>query len=301
MVTFAAMENSGDVPTPAPTSGSAVAASPPDAKAIVVPSDANAVPSGKAAPAHKQFVDWISAYAPASGFMLGALYLCGFIVVNAHLASYGIADFEILRPRIVAAGILFAVLVAIAANTALYLPKESYTRGEKLKVVLFGAFACSNFIGWYALVWSHIPPPILHWFVDEPAIRLGLLLGWVFCLLIFEILLKRGYPQKPGLRLSVDIAEVAGSLLVCYFGSVPEFPLFLWMFAVGVLARHERRSPLKVNWQRLDASLFVYLLPVVTFGLFIYGGFRFEYGGGAAVPAAMYLTAEYRDYSRFPQ
>ena len=44
----------------------------------------------------------------------GAVYLFGFIVVSVFDASYGIADFNLFRTKVVAAGTLFVFLLAVA-------------------------------------------------------------------------------------------------------------------------------------------------------------------------------------------
>jgi hypothetical protein len=57
--------------------------------------------------------------AKTGGILLGAIYVCGFVIVTLHHARFGISQFDVLRPRIIAAGVSFMLLTAVPALISL--------------------------------------------------------------------------------------------------------------------------------------------------------------------------------------
>lgn len=65
--------------------------------------------------------------------LLVGVYVCGFLVVSVHLASYGIVEFELLRPRVISAGVLFLIFLAVSASVASYVYDFFGSKGLKEK------------------------------------------------------------------------------------------------------------------------------------------------------------------------
>jgi len=58
--------------------------------------------------------------APAGALLLVGVYVSGFLVVSLHYASYGIAQFDVLRSRVLSAGVLFLIFLAVSMTVASY-------------------------------------------------------------------------------------------------------------------------------------------------------------------------------------
>jgi hypothetical protein len=67
---------------------------------------------------HKTPVSQIDLLARAGAVLLVLLYGLGFLIVSVHRASYGMVQFELLRPKLLSAGILFSVLFVLPALEA---------------------------------------------------------------------------------------------------------------------------------------------------------------------------------------
>jgi hypothetical protein len=56
--------------------------------------------------------NWLQTFSAVLAIGAGLVYLFGFVVVSIFDATYGIVDFSIFRPRVIAVGLLFSILLA---------------------------------------------------------------------------------------------------------------------------------------------------------------------------------------------
>jgi hypothetical protein len=234
----------------------------------------------------------------------GLVYVFGFVIVSISDASYGIADFSLFRTKVVAVGILFALLLAIPVMLTfrmfgifglttqyanLFAPavtEQNYTY-HLIDVALNIPFACAG-MTWLLLF-------LFTSFSGWKPIGFGLFLLTVIMLAMIGVWTRGRFDRHPRFFVAISfLACVAlGTILLKYADRA-----FLWMVAwltvisvLTLIVSRTLRDPEKlrtIQWERL----FLIAMPLI-FGLYAFGIYpkiRHEFGGGAPVPVILHLT-----------
>ena len=240
----------------------------------------------------QRLVAVISEYAPASGVLFGAVYLSGFIVVNAHLAEYGIADFEVLRARILAAGIIFAVFTAsvvFAVSTRLR-PNQAYSRQ-------FREAAFAGLLPY--LVFNTLLARHGHYFDEIDVWWFAVWVGFGLTAFFVESQFSQYLAEKHGLDLIVTIVEVFGGYFLAYNAlGTSIMGHLVWLFLTGLCTLTLWITPVRFNaalTHKIPAIVLMTVTLAGSFGGFVYGDINFKLGGGELVAASMFPAPEYRE------
>ncbi len=236
-----------------------------------------------------------------SAGLLAVVYGAGFIVVSWHHASFGINSFELLRPRVLSAGVSFVVLTGLPALTALRSfglggfttgigtgISASPNRRGRLKVVLAVAL--------YPFVYG-IAAQLVGFFerTHDGEIQPWQTLPFTLALLIGAQIAKKHFDSYPGLiTLGVSALVLWFFIISLHFADSTPLALSGWFYLVGLLAAwlgHNSGRTLESfkgwSWE--------YHLPVIVGVLLfyshsIYGRLKPECGGGSPIPATLYLS-----------
>ncbi|MGA2967221.1 MAG: hypothetical protein ABSD64_13500 [Terriglobales bacterium] len=230
------------------------------------------------------------------------MYGVGFVILSAYEARYGIVQFGPLRARIFLVGFVFSALSAFAVaahhyGLAYYGPLQKVMenadpalRSERAVVLACGftftAYLMAAMFSLFLFVQDvPIPRPRYLW------IRVAALaVGWLAFYLVNRWMARR-FTENP--EKSAILAALASFAL---FGAVswmgPEeivgLALWFWMAAMfGLAARSSQNRMLYALdfrvWIGIVLSISIYVTSVV-------GHMQQKFGGGAPVPAVVYLS-----------
>ena len=237
---------------------------------------------------------YLERFAGASAALFALLYAAGFLVVSLHHSAYGLSEFNLLTPRVFAAGVVLATFVLVPMSACYRLSCKPFDRSkpdnktiETLHIgVYFYAYAFMLAIPFHPLLEAGFE----YHFPDR---------AWI--LLIGLTLLGLGLGV--GLQNRFRIALFAAS--VCYSGCLFTFNLLYasasmlwlttWFFIVGVatmIIYHSvsapRHSP--IEWERY---VFMVLIPVLfVFATQIYGRVKSSFGGGRPNPIVLHFVSD---------
>jgi len=236
----------------------------------------------------------------------GVVYLFGFIVVSIFDASYGIADFNLFRTKVVAVGSLFVFLLAVPMVVTFRMfsffgltvehvnpsPIEVLPKNRLFVVAdiaLSIPFACVGLT-------------VLMGFLS-PKFSLSEWKGWGFGLFIFVAALtaaqaisaKKWFNAHPFLFVFLSSLNTAALFFIVFrYADRSYFWLVLWLSLVCLFTLHtslKLQTPealRKTEWERL----FLVIVPAifVLYATKLYPNIKHQFGGGAPVPIILHMT-----------
>lgn len=223
------------------------------------------------------------------------VYGCGFIVVSIHHYSYGLAEANPLRPKVLAAGVwclAFAVVpFALFLRPVRIAPKWVIDRGEsRLSRFWYSTAAASVTLGL-----------ILHSLFQQTAPFTWSSTGAIWALLVIGGVvhaIEWYRPLPDWIPRTVSAIFVA---TICYYGildlnagrqgSVASIALwflgFAWAAGQEIISRDGKLRP--GNWLQTVALAGV---AVASFGRGYYPRMMPSWGGGAPIPATVYFSKD---------
>jgi hypothetical protein len=236
----------------------------------------------------------------------GVVYLFGFIVVSIFDASYGIADFNLFRTKVIAVGSLFVFLLAVPmvatfrmfsffGLTVEHVNPSPIEVSPKNRIFMIADMALS-------IPFACIGLTVLLVFLS-PKFSLGEWKGWGFGLFILLVALgaaqaisaRKWFNAHPFLFVFVSSLNTAALFFVVFrYTDRSYFWLVLWLSLVCLFTLQtslKLRTPealRKTEWERL----LLIIVPAI-FGLYatkVYPNIKHQFGGGAPVPIVLHLT-----------
>jgi len=234
-----------------------------------------------------------------AGVGLFIVYLAGFIILSVYESSFGIANFNPFRTKIIAAGVVFWCLVALPV-VAIYsdfgrpvpeVPERNLSFDELAQRNRRGTITLNLFIGtaiMLALLSSFL-------FIKDPGPPTSEFQGlFVIAAILLNVKANRvvsinftTHPQKSVILSTLSTGVVIAGLYILDSGFL--VLVALWFFfvslsVVGVWAS-ENKIRYLFNWRRWWIPLL--LISFYTPG--IYGRIEAKFGGGAPVPVTFCL------------
>jgi hypothetical protein len=218
------------------------------------------------------------------------VYAVGFVVICIFETSFGIAAFDILRPRIITTGIAAVALTAVPVIVCL-----EYVKGEKS-----GRWTLVRDFAGYALVAYWLPTQLGAIFADTDSDQWDTRLFIAFVLFMVLFVGSVVIGRKLRWHKTVGTLGVIGPLLYLTW-AIPHSPagpraLGLWFVGIGGVSAF-LRSPFgreELRYVRRDIGLYVARLLgcLVIYSGFVYPHLRPAFGGGAPVPVVLHLRSQ---------
>lgn len=224
--------------------------------------------------------DRLQLAARLGGIFLVAAYACGFVVLAIYHAAFKISDFGLVQPRILAAGFLFLLFIAIPAfavsrtfalfglhrltGVRLELSEETKTAthfvlGFEFYAICFGlALVCRGFL-------RTTPEPRHSWMIDALGVG-GLALQGAFIFCVKHKTIK----EKPG--RAVLLALLVNVLLCMLVYQTQERPIFwitAWFYGCGIAflylqsTARDKKDRFGLEWERFFIGFLVVLIPLL--------------------------------------
>ncbi|MGA2903065.1 MAG: hypothetical protein ABSD98_04485 [Candidatus Korobacteraceae bacterium] len=225
---------------------------------------------------------------------LGAtVYICGFLITSIYHSSYGFAETNPFRPRILAAGAWFLLFTSVPIFSVTRFRGKDPLQWKSFAEFLYPYFVGCMFLGFPAAAVfdltgnGKVVAPLRWW---------GML-GIVIALAIFVFI--QSWKKTPPLVTSiVSIAFVAYFVQAVWrqmviagefqIGAIP-----LWLFGVGVITLLElnaRSGGLpEGDWTKTTIPV---LAAVFIFATFYYPHIKAAWGGGAPLTVTLFLTKD---------
>lgn len=222
-------------------------------------------------------------------------YGAGFLIVSLHHATFGISQFNPLKPRIFSAGILFLFLVAISASFTTrfkYLSRVRSLKGEpRLKITVELIFILLQFL----IVCSFLAFSSIYFLVSisksgwEWALGLAL-----FVFSVASIYAMRSKKIERPLSCSIlgVLAFICLNMATILFTDTPHAALTYWYLFVGITTVYIEdsiRFPSGeiVGWERLVLTACGW---VGIFATLVYGNVSRSWGGGESAPVSIHFS-----------
>lgn len=235
--------------------------------------------------------------------LVAVVYGTGFVILAGHDAHYGIFEFDLLRARVFLVGFVFIVLCALSAAARHYsfayfsplspvVENTDRTLRIKREVVLTAGFVFTAFIiagqfGFYLFAANAVAAEALHKFWLElaagvPAVALMFTAySWVG---------KRFATQSTKATLVAVAASAAFVGLIYIAGETIEANMTVWFVLIALFVLDVKSAQ---GWARyaLDfRSWFNFLAILVFYVVLVFGTIQPRFGGGAPLPAVLYLN-----------
>jgi len=250
--------------------------------------------------------DRLQLAARVGGIFLVTAYACGFVVLAIYHAAFKISDFGLVQPRILAAGFLFLLFIAMpafAVSRTYRLFGLHRALGIKLEVSDETRLATNFVLGFeFYLVCAGLaqvcngllrtaPVPVHSWLIDVLfAMGLALQVASLFCIKHATI------KEKPGRAVLLTLLN---SLLFCrlQYQTQPR-PIFwvaAWFYIVGIAflylqsSAKDKTDRFGVEWERFFLTVLLVLIPLFSK---LYADIRREFGGGEPVPAVLFFSIQ---------
>jgi hypothetical protein len=229
------------------------------------------------------------------------LYGFGFLVISIHQYSYGLTEMDLLRPKVLAAGLWFLCFTAVPfvlvleGNTIKFThmspQRENWLR-RRSTGFYFSAASCY----WLAMILADSAFEFQK--VVEPR---GPSAGTIILAMVVSgaLVLADQWERFPHWVAVVASTAFGGLLLYCglrdmvYFHGQSVASIALWFIVVSFFATGEMESrswtPQVGNWKQ---SLALCLSAVGTFATLYYPHIKPSWGGGAPTPAIIYFAKD---------
>jgi hypothetical protein len=234
----------------------------------------------------------------------GLVYLFGFLVMSVYDATYGIVNFSLFRPRVIAVGTLFAFLILLLMLITFRAfalfglgPEEPRVMGiqptpeNRLYALAYVAFglpaACFGLTWLLTFLFSNYP--------ETPWQVFAILILEALTLATLAILGRNRFNTHPLPFVALSFFNAAALLLVLFvYADRTLFWFVLWSFLVCVFTltvalKFENPNGIrKTEWERL--ALVIIPLVFFAYATKVYPKIRHEFGGGAPTPIILHLT-----------
>jgi len=252
--------------------------------------------------ARTSFRELLDSISKAAVVGILTLYVFGFLIVSIHNAEYGFSDVNPIKPRIMAAGTLFALFciypIAVARTFFLHSlqlnPVQRFSRG---------ILASLNFLS--ACIVSSVVLSKLY--DDRSTVVANPTSGWatlVSIVAVLAVLVAWGwlmsvgwtYYEKHPFRIAIGALAMVMlfvSYLFVHSDKTILFAVALWFFAVGVASEIVRHN-LTHSRQQQRFTAFDLLVPSVVlltfFALKVYPRVKPSWGGGSSTSVVVYFS-----------
>jgi hypothetical protein len=248
----------------------------------------------------------------AAALMLGCIYGFGFLVVSLAEAKYGIVQFNVLKPRIFAAGALFTFMIAIPTLAVRRVLRRSVIPESTGQGWLKWSFDGSRYFNMcfllalvsYGLLWGLDLPSLPMKFSRA---QVGALVVCIFLSMQIVMRFRRHYKTEPEKCRLLPFADfILQNVIVLYgFHGVVGFGrLVYWFFVVGLYAAwlDDRLRDSKKRERLYVELLLVYVLIVVTYyARFMYQGMNPSIGGGRLPMVTVYLMQKVSPFDQLQE
>jgi hypothetical protein len=248
-----------------------------------------------------KFSEHLEIISRCAAVLLVAVYVVGFLVVSFHNSLYGIEEFSFLRARVLAAGILFALLFLIAAL------ESSRIFGlfgiELLKLPILGededssrphfAFFQRTFLSFTLNLGTAMF--LVLWLMTADMWR-----GYLLCLLATAICIATNYAMSRGhVRKSVWRSTLIIGVMIVIFGVIALekqwtlLTILFWLQLVSGAMRHvdvALRQPTRlidVNW---PLTVINAVILFTLYAAIIYPAIKPVLGGGKLTPVTIQFS-----------
>lgn len=237
---------------------------------------------------------WIDSAAKLSATAILVIYVAGFLIVSIQNARYGIVQHDLVRPRLLATGVIFFVLLAIGVfagsvvfRVLLFKEDRVFDDPKHLTYLHLGRHfdVLVGSIGSSLLISSFFAS-------EERRVRF-----WVALAIIMGAYFVHVYLQITRLQTSPRLVTALAALLflgstavLIKIGPASLFARIAWFTAIGALTPIVMRlfGDLKVLLEGLWAALIgAAILVIVSFAIFLYPKMRASIGGGEPVPVVL--------------
>jgi hypothetical protein len=230
--------------------------------------------------------------------LLATAYAAGFVIVTLHHSQYGVLQFDILRPRVIAAGVTFLALMGLPIYIAFFLFNISLLKHDAdglsrepehdfLLTVIAACWFCGSC--WLLVAgWNYL--------ARTPPNNTGLtVLVGLMVVDSFVTVMTRGYFRRaPRLWTWANCLTVGIMFLAMLLVFPSGFVVALWFSVVGLSAvfvyhvSRQRQILAGVRWdvETIGIGLFV----LVVYARFIYGSIGVAFGGGAPALVTVHLA-----------
>lgn len=248
----------------------------------------------------------VSSLVPGIATLSLVLYVSGFIVLNSHLASFGIQSFALLEPRyVMAGGLLFLTLgiyTAFAGRRVFYLDHDiqefsKLGRGSRFSTIW------EVFAGIHVITEALFGTVFAAWLIggllaEKRPSDLFFAVGGSFFLFDYALVWSGFYKRNP--KAGARIAFLLHFMVVFLFFLLSEEQLprdLFWAFVglslvLNLLLDLRNRIGQSESYRIFEAGwvLFTVLLFSLYFGSSVYGRVRTSLGGGKPQPVRLILT-----------
>jgi hypothetical protein len=237
----------------------------------------------------------------AAALILACIYGFGFLVVSLNEAQYGIVEFNVLKPRIFAAGALFTLLIAIPTLAIRRVHRRSLIPESAGQAWLKWSHDMNRYFNMclllaivsYGVLWRHIPLNISDKLSRPQAVALVLCISFSVEITRRFGRLYKTKPEKCRLLPLADFALQNVVVLYVFHGFVGLGSFVYWFFAVGMYAGwlDDRLRDSRKRERLYVELLLIYVLVLATYyARFMYQNLNPSMGGGRLPVVTVYLT-----------
>jgi hypothetical protein len=253
-------------------------------------SAAQPAPEEEKQPSFRALAPYADTLSKSVAAIVVALYVAGFLIVSLHHAHFGFTTTEPFRPRILAAGTWFFLLLAIPAVTLVETVRASEDSTGRAQ---FLVIACAGLN-----LLAYVLCPIFMDFSNEWDLPHGtpLIILIVSAAVVIALMISKKIPRAVSATLSVITVVVVILVelnVTLEHGFGPNGPA-AW-FNIILLLGLFRYTTWSVDKRRSIETHDV-LLPgfgiLLAFSLYIYPHIKASWGGGTPVPATVYFGKE---------
>jgi hypothetical protein len=244
----------------------------------------------------------------AIAVLLVSTYIFGFLIVSLRNASHGFFEVNPLRPRILAAGLLFLFMTLLPALFANRLyshslelsPEQRFSRAIAATYTYYAACFVMTFMFSDSLLALPLPSTLT---IHVTQLRSWLLItsmiaGFLFTFygLGFAWRKFRTHPMQAGLFAGLGVLVLLAMNLLLV-GRARPFAITMWLFGVGVVSaglNDDLRDPQKRKELDPIWLLGLGIILLTTFTDVVYPQFKFSWGGGSPIPVVVYFSRDSR-------
>jgi len=234
-----------------------------------------------------------------AGAGLFVVYAAGFVILSVYESSFGIAQFNPFRTKIIAAGMVFCCLASLPVVALFldFLPGVPVTSDSNLPIPELAQRNQERTVGFSQFVSTSILLALLSSFLftlDQGPPRPAVLVYFIILAIIFHVkssrVVRNRFTTRPRAAILLSGLSMGVMLAALYWLDSGIVTLMvLWFFFVGLSAgaiwSSEDKIRYLLNWRRWPVALIL----IAVYANFIYGRIQAKYGGGAPVPVTFCL------------
>lgn len=254
------------------------------------------------------FSNYLDAFARSAATLLLVMYGVGFVILSAYEARYGVVQFSPLRGRILLVGFAFAALSAfpIAAHhyglayfgqlESVQENKEPALKSERAAILAFGFIFTAYLMAGMFNLFLFAPAtsgglkPSRYYWVRLTAYIVAFILAWLMFCFINRWVARNftAHPKKSAILAGLASLTFGGTLFWAWPEEVTGLALWFWVAAMfGLAARSSQKRIVDALDFRVWAGI---VLSISIYVTMVMGHMQQTFGGGAPVPAVMYLN-----------